>query len=44
MRAALKGYALLKLVGKNLCLDALRKTIGAGFLKSPRQTTETAVT
>jgi hypothetical protein len=37
MATALQGYALLKVVGKNQGLEALRKSLGTRFSKSPRQ-------
>lgn len=37
MATALQGYALLKVVGKNQGLEALRKTLGTRFARSPRQ-------
>jgi len=36
MMAALQGYALLKVAGKNQGLDGLRKELGTRFNKSPR--------
>ena len=37
MNVALQGYALLKVVGKNQGLEALRKELGARFVKAARQ-------
>lgn len=36
MAAALQGYALLKVAGKNQGLEGLRKSLGSRFAKSPR--------
>ena len=37
MNAALQGYALLRVAGKNQGLEGLRKELGSRFIKSPRQ-------
>ncbi|MEO7324352.1 MAG: hypothetical protein ABIW82_05950, partial [Dokdonella sp.] len=37
MATALQGYALLKVVGKNQGLEALRKSLGTRFSRSSRQ-------
>lgn len=44
MRASLKGYALLKVVGQNEGLEALRKSIGTAFTKCARQAVEVPAT
>lgn len=44
MSVALQGYALLKVAGKDQGLEALRKELGARFLKSSRQTGEEPAT
>jgi hypothetical protein len=37
MNAALQGYALLRVAGKNQGLEGLRKELGSRFIKAPRQ-------
>ena len=37
MNAALQGYALLRVAGKNQGLEGLRKELGSRFTKAPRQ-------
>ncbi|MEO8673854.1 MAG: hypothetical protein ABI411_21300 [Tahibacter sp.] len=44
MRASLKGYSLLKVVGENQGLEALRKSIGTAFNKTARQAAEVRAT
>jgi hypothetical protein len=40
MSAALEGYALLKVSGRNQSLEALRAALGTRFVKKPRTTPE----
>ncbi|UXI66152.1 hypothetical protein [Tahibacter amnicola] len=44
MSAALEGYGLLKVVGRNQGLDTLRKDLSARFRKSGRVAEETETT
>jgi hypothetical protein len=37
MATSLQAYALIKVVGKNQGLEALRKDLGTRFVKTPRQ-------